>query len=503
MEKTILGIDIGTSSIKCSLFNLDGKEVYALSSTYPTIRSGAGELEIDTEDIFSSLIGNIKDLLEETKERFSIEAIGLCAVMIMPVFLDSHDNVARPIIHWFDNRPYKQYEKLREQKKDLMIADLSGSSLTAEGTINSVLWVKENEPEVYKKTKRFFQLKDYARFRLTGDICTDYGDASGTQLFDSRNWKWNEPLISELGLKKSMFCNTKKPTEIAGTVTKEISLLTGLRQGIPVAVGSGDGITTIFGLGIFREGHTGITVGSAGVVATPSKTYPKDNDMRNYIFCHPFGDRWFSLMATASSGEVFKWYKENILKDTPKTLSELEDEAARSSVPGASGLTFLPYILGARNPLSDPKAYGVLLGMRHHHQRADITRAVLEGLSLEILDIIEAQKDIFRKIDLEVGDYKLSGGILKGTLWKNMLADIIGEDLTVTGSEELGCLGSAMYASVASGAYPDLKEAVSNMVKDKGVIKHDRKNIDTYSKKYSAFKKTYGLFKDRFDDLVI
>ena len=190
-----------------------------------------------------------------------------------------------------------------------------------------------------------------------------------------------------------------------GFLTKEASRLTGLEENIPVAVGSGDGITTIFGLGAYADGQAGITVGSAGIIATTSKLFPEDEKQRSYVFCHPFCDRWYSFMATASSGEIFRWYNKSIIKNDRISYSDLDKEASECPA-GADGLIFLPYLLGSRNPHSNPNACGMMLGLRYKHERKHLTRAILEGICFELMDILKVQEDILSKNKIKIKGYK-------------------------------------------------------------------------------------------------
>ena len=389
-------------------------------------------------------------------------------MMIMPVLLDNDNTVIRPIIHWFDERLQSQYYKLKKSGKDKIIADISGSSLTGESTFNALDWIRENEPLNFARINKFFMIKDFVGFKMTGSMMSDYGDASGSQMLDTKKWQWpdsSREIIDGLNIKKSILPELAKPQDLRGRLTRQASNLTGLPEGIPVAIGSGDGITTIFGLGTYRDGQAGLIVGSAGVLAASAKNFPKDDKFRTYIFCHPFCDRWYSLMATASSGEVFRWYYNSIVKNRDVSMAELDNEAA-SVAPGSDGVMFLPYLLGSRNPYSNPGATGVFLGLRYKHERKHLTRAVLEGISFELLDLLKVEEEILAKNNININEIKLAGGIINSGFWMQLLSDILQKDLVTTSAKELGALGSAVIASVAAGVYKDLETAIKKMVRD-------------------------------------
>ncbi len=498
MKDSILGIDAGTSSIKCGLYDLAGRELFKSSSSYKNIHIDPDRIEIDPAALWNAVAGAIREITDKNSGKYRITAVGLCAIMVMPVLLDRYRNVIRPVIHWFDSRLQEQYFKVKRKGLDRLIAKYSGSALTGESTVNALSWIKEHEPESYKRISVFFMLKDFIRYKLTGEIFSDYGDASGTQMLESKQWRWSNELISGLGFDKNFYPELRRPFEIGGYVTDEASRETGLVRGTPVAIGSGDGITTIFGLGIYREGQSGITVGSAGVIAAPSKSYPEDKKLRAYIFCHPMCDRWFLLMATASSGEIFKWYNENIIADCKITYSDLDREAEGSRA-GSDGLIFLPYLLGSRNPYSNPKASGVLLGLKYRHKRRDITRAILEGISFELADIFEVQEEILSGSGIETDEVKLSGGITRSGFWQQLLADILGRDLVTTEIKELGTLGSSIIAAIAVGAFSDFETAVNSMVKDSYRLEHASRLRDFYRTRLEYFREIYKTLEPKFE----
>ena len=503
-NEVILGIDVGTSSIKCSLFDYTGKEIFTSHSEYGLLNPLPGVFEIDTEVLWNAVIDSIKKIVmqnEEDGKAYRISAIGICAMMIMPVLIDKSNAVIRPVIHWFDERLQGQYYKLKKSGTDKIIAGISGSSLTGESTINALAWIMENEPANFVRINKFFMIKDFVGFKMTGSILSDYGDASGSQMLDTKKWEWpgnNGEVIEGLNIKRSIFPELANPQDLRGKLSREVSNLTGIPEGIPVAIGSGDGISTIFGLGTYKDGQTGLIVGSAGVLATSVRDFPSDDKFRTYIFCHPFCDRWYSMMATASSGEIFRWYYNSVVKNKDLSMSDLDNEAEGVS-PGADGIMFLPYLLGSRNPYSNPGATGVFLGIRYKHERKHLTRAVLEGISFELLDLLKVEEEILAKNKMEIKEVKLAGGIVKSKFWMQLLADILQKDLVTTGAKELGALGSAIIASVSAGVYKDLETAVKNMVKDGIRVKSNPLFKEVYSEKFKLFREMYKTLESKFE----
>lgn len=489
-QAVVLGVDIGTSSIKYSLITPSGECVFSYSGDYPLIKPGPGQFEIGLDDLWRRIAGSIRTVVERSSMDYRIEALCACAMMIMPVFLDAQQRIVRPVIHWQDERLLAQCAKLKAQGKDKLIAGYSGSLLTGESTLNAIEWVREHEPESFKRIAKFIMIKDYIRYRLTRVVCSDFGDASGSLMLDVTHRTWSSETAGELGLPASIFPELRDSDSVVGALTREASVLTGLTEGLPVVVGTGDGISTILGLGIIESGEVGITVGSAGVIGVATERPPIDDQRRNYVFCHPARDRWYSVMATAASGDILRWYRDELLRDAGLGYEELDGEA-RTVEPGSDGLLFLPYILGSRNPYSNPGAYGIFLGLRRKHGRSHLTRAVLEGILLEILDLYITEQEVAEKLGVSLQSVRVSGGIVKSEFWLHMLADILGKNVVLTELDELGTLGCAILAYKAIGYYPSLRDSVKGMVREKRVVEFDRSANTVYRKKFGIFRRAY------------
>jgi xylulokinase len=494
-KEAFLGIDVGTSSIKCSLVGGGGEELTTSSAEYPLLAPGPGMAEIDGETVWDVTARLIRETLGAGRDPIEVRGVGVCAMMIMPVLLDAGRELVRPIIHWHDERLAAQSVRIKKMGKAESVARYSGSLLTAESTINALSWVKEHEPDAYRRIDRFVMIKDFVRLKLCGELASDFGDASGSLLLDVRGWKWSTELIEELGFERSFFPELRRPEECAGRITAAAAAQTGLREGTPVAVGTGDGICTILGLGTIEDGDIGFTVGSAGVIGAVSGKLPLDQGHRNYIFCHPLGRRWYSIMATASSGDALRWYRNRLLGDPATPYAELDRQAA-TVPPGAEGLLFLPYLSGSRNPHSNPEAVGVFVGLRHKHEQRFLTRAVLEGILYELRDLFEVESEILAGTELK--RIKVSGGIVRTAFWSQMLADVLGREVELTQTQELGAFGSCLLASVAAGYHDSLPTAVGRMVKPGRVLPFDGERNRIYSAKYDSFRRLYRQMEPVF-----
>ncbi|MGA2480235.1 MAG: FGGY family carbohydrate kinase [Spirochaetia bacterium] len=503
MKKTaVLGVDVGTSSIKYSLIGARGQCIKSTSGGYSLDSAVPGQFEIDPEKLWDSVAASIRSLLAETTDACTVDAVCICAMMIMPVFLDAKLQVVRPIIHWQDERLLRESVILKEQGKDRLVAEGSGSLLTGESTLNALSWLRRNEPARFRKISGFIMIKDFIRLRLTDMVCTDFGDASGSLLLDPKTRSWNMTLVRALDIPESILPELRGSDEIAGKVSRGASARTGLPEGVPVVTGTGDGICTILGLGVCEKGEVGITVGSAGVVGVSAGEVPLDSLHRNYIFCHPLPDRWFSVMATAASGDILRWYRSEILGNPRMTYAEL-DEQARTVEPGSRGVMFLPYILGSRNPYGNPHAFGEFLGLRRQHDQRCMTRAVLEGILLEVLDLYLTEQEVIERRGGTLEGVRVSGGIVQSAFWLQMLADMLGKDLILTGASELGTLGCSILAFTGIRAYPSLQDAIRAMVTKSNVVRFDPWCHEVYQAKYKIFRQIYTAMEPLFPSLGV
>ncbi len=486
----LLGIDVGTSCAKIGLHDDRGRCLKIVTRDYALMAGAPGEYEIDPEALWQSIAAELRRLAGSIGDVGRVEAISVCGMMIMPVLLDESGKPVRPVIHWQDQRLYAQFAALKESAAAKSVVASSGSMLTGEATINALSWVREHEPERFRRVSSFAMIKDFVRYRLTGALGTDYGDASGTMLLDARTLAWNESALRGLGFGGLRLPALSRPEIVAGSVSREAARLTGLPEGTPVAVGTGDGICTILGLGVVEDGALGITIGTAGVVGTVAGSPPIDERRRNYLFCHPVRGKWYSVMATAASGDVLRWYKDEFLRFSGGDYAALEEEAS-GITPDLSDVLFLPYILGSRNPHGNPEACGAFIGLRKTHSRGHVTRAVLEGILLEVADLVNVQAEIVGDHGRPQAAASISGGIVKSRFWLRMLADILGRDLVVPEAVELGTLGCAMLAAVSIGRYGTIEAAARAMSRVQEVVHFDGEAHELYRKRLACFKNAY------------
>jgi xylulokinase len=379
-----------------------------------------------------------------------------------------------------------------------------GHRISPSYSIEKLMWLKANEPDVYEKTVHMLNAKDYINFRLTGKVATDYSDASGTNAFDLNTFKWSELIVDASGVDGTMLPEARPSTDVLGIVTAEAAEATGLKKGTPVAVGGGDGSCAAVGVGCIRPGMAYNYVGSSSWIALASEKPIVDARMRTMNWAHVVPGYLHPAGTMQTAGSSYQWLRNEICglevaEAEQKGISpyELINEKIEGSPPGANGLLFLPYLLGERTPRWNPNARGAFIGLTLSHKRADILRAVLEGVTYNLCIIA----DIFRE-QVPFDSITVIGGGAKGEVWRQMMADIYNcriQKLSVL--EEATSMGAAVTAGVASEVFEDFK-VIERFVEVDSVHEPDPEASKQYEKMKPVFEKCYQSLVEVYDDLA-
>ncbi|MGM0876758.1 MAG: xylulokinase [Bacillota bacterium] len=489
--KYLLGIDLGTSSVKTSVIDQDGIVCSSSSESYSIQTPFLNWAEQSPEDWWNATKKTIQHCLKMINgNKDEISGIGFSGQMHGLVMLDKKKQVIRPAIIWCDQRSQQQIQHIhsRVDKNEIGVKTLN--ALSPGFLLPSLLWIKENEPEKYEKIDKVVLPKDYIRYRLIGEIGTDTTDGSGTLAFNTANREWANDLIKELELDNSFFPTYHEPYEIAGTVTESASAETGLKAGTPVVFGGADQPMQAVGNGIITPGTISCTIGTGGQLLSPVDKPVYDYSFRTNTFCHV--DSWYVLGANLSAGLSLKWLMQNILYE--ENYDKLNKEASRI-LPGSEKLLYLPYLNGDRTPHMDPNAKGMFFGLQLKHNRYHMTRAVMEGVVFSLRDSLE----IFHTLQIPIHKVIASGGVVNSPLWLQILADIFQKEVYTTSTKEQACLGAAIMAGVGTGAFSSIEEAVGAMVKmSNHVIEPIKENMGVYSDQYELYKYLYIQNKKLF-----
>ncbi len=488
-----IGIDLGSSSVKCAAVDHLGVVKAQAERSYDFDSPRDDWLEVDPERWWELT----RAVLAETVRQFDasqLEAISLCGVMMMAVMLDRDGRAVRPTLSWLDQRTLPQLNRIKESPLEQAIFEATGTAISPSQTVLPLLWVKENEPENFRRIDKVMLPKDYIRFRLTGNIQTDLTDASGTLLLDCRTAEWNREIAEELGLPLHVLPDLVASSQMTGfvrdDVVREIGLPAGTR--LPVIAGAGDGVSMALGLGVVRPGQLGITVGTAGVLTSASSAFVADEKRRCLLFQHPVPNHWCLVTATNTSGEAVRWFTGAMYRNLPESerYAQLMADSGESP-PGSHGLVFLPYLAGSRSPHYDALARGAFLGLHLQCGLPDFARSVMEGVAYELRDCFEVHREVLASQGVAIEDVRISGGIVRNPLWLQILADILGTPLRVPRATELGALGAAMNAAVGVGYYDTHEQAAGAMLAIGSEIEPNPQNRGVYSEGYEAFKSGY------------
>jgi xylulokinase len=492
-----LGIDTSTTSSKALLVDERG-EVIAVASSPHTLQTPRPLWsEQDPREWWEAVSASIKSVLEKAGvggER--IGAVGLTGQMHGLVLLDETGNVLRPAILWNDQRTQSQCDEIHQRIGKEKFIQITGNVVLTGFTAPKILWVKENEPDVYAKAKHVLLPKDYIRYKLTGEYTMDKADGAGTVLFDLKARNWSDEVLAALDIPREWMPQTFEGTEFTGHVTDEAASLTGLKVGTPVAAGGGDQAAGAVGVGAVESGVVALTVGTSGVVFATTPSALIEPKGRLHAFCHAVPDMWHFMGVMLSAAGSLQWYRDTLAPEM--NFDDLLQEA--ESVPaGSEGLQFLPYLSGERTPHPDPLARGAFIGLTLRHSRAHMTRAVLEGVSFGL-------KDSFTLIQNAglgaITQVRASGGGTKSALWRQILASVLEAELVTVNTTEGAAYGAALLASVGAGAWVDVQSACKAVIKITGTTQPNPQDAEPYHKAYSIYQNLYPVLKPSFDKMA-
>ncbi len=497
--KYLIGIDLGTSATKTVLFDEKGKTVCSSSCEYPLYQPKNGWAEQNPDDWYNAGVETVKQVVSESGVNpRDIVSLGISGQMHGLVMLDDNCNVLRPSIIWCDQRTGKECDELTEKLTREKLIDITANPALTGFTASKILWVKNNEPEIFEKCRHILLPKDYLRYKLTGEFATEVSDASGMQLLDVKNRCWSDEMIDAVGIKKEYLAKVYESPEITGYISAEASALTGLTQNTIVVGGAGDNAAAAVGMGVVSDGKAFTTIGTSGVVFAHTDSPVIDPKGRVHTFCCAVPGAWHVMGVTQAAGLSLQWFKKQFCTEeiaeseaAGKDVYEIMTEKASQIQLGSDKLFYLPYLMGERTPHLDPDARGVFFGASAIHTRAHFIRAVLEGVSYSLLDCVE----ILREMNIEVSDMLACGGGGKSKFWRQMLSDMYGVSVGTVKSSEGPALGVAILASVGAGIYPDVVTACKNM------ICYNSEKSDPDNDAHIKYEKLHKIYSDVYKNL--
>ena len=500
--ESFIGVDIGTSSIKVCLIDRTGAIRGAVSQGYELDFPQRGWAEQDADEWWVALQRSLSSLRGRSGVDLgkNIAGIGLSGQMHTLVAVGADNNPVRPAISWTDQRTVAECDFLRERLMHEVFSQ-TGNPPSTGFTFPKLLWIRNHEPEIFARIRTVLLPKDYIRFRLTGEIATDYSDASGTLLFDTARGEWSDSLLSVLRMDRSAFPPVLSSVDRAGALTNEAAKILDLTSGIPVSVGSADVAAAFIGSGAARmDAAAALSLGSAAQIVVASDSPITDPKHRLNLLCHALPGRWLIMGAIQNAGIAVDWCLKQIVQgglDRPALAGGASHREANERVAavkaGSEGVVFLPYLTGERTPHMDEKATGVFFGLRTSHTAFHLYRAVLEGVSYALRDALA----VIEEVNIPVKHILAGGGGTANRTLLSILADVLARRIAVSTQANASAYGAALYALCTANPGFDPASGTSSSA-DHEVIAPNAENVDLYARRFSLYRRLYSSLRADF-----
>ncbi len=493
-DHVLLGLDISTTGAKALLIKPNGDVIGSASVAQTVSNPKPLWSEQNPTDWWEGMAQAIKQALTDNNiSAEQVAAIGMTGQMHGLVLLDAQGEVLRPAILWNDGRTSKQCDEIRARVGKARLIQITGNDALEGFTAPKVLWVSQEEPDVYAKAAHILLPKDYIRYRLTGTMAVDRAGGAGTILFDLKERTWSREIAEALDIPMAWLPPTFEGTEITGQVSAEAAALTGLKAGTPVVGGGGDQAAQATGVGAVEQGVIALTVGTSGVVFAPLDEPAIQPEGRLHAFCHAAPGKWHFMGVMLSAAGSFQWFKDTLASGT--SFDALVTEAEQVPI-GSQGLYFAPYLTGERTPYPDPLARGAWVGLTVRHKRGDMVRSVLEGVAYGLKDsftLIQAAGGI------QINEVRVSGGAAQSATWRQIMADVLGSELHSVNTTEGAAFGAALCAGVGVGLYDDIVSACRSAIQITDTTTPNPENAARYAELYPGYQRLYGDLKPTFD----
>lgn len=491
--RCVLGMDLGTSSLKCVIMDAAGRRLASAEHSYPTQSPHPGWAEQNPDD-WAEAMRAVLDKLRTREPRLmdGLEAIGLCSAAHIPVLLDDANRVIRPAILWSDQRSAAEVLDLSGNHTQLL-EEIALNEAGCTWTLPQLLWIWKHEPDVLRRVRRLLSSKDYLILRLTGEVSMDHASAAATLMLDARSKAWSPHLTALSRLPESAFPPLVDPMAIVGRITAESARALGVPMGIPVIAGTIDSAAEMIGCGILRPGEAGmVRIGSAGGIMLVTDKPTFNSGIITYP--HIVDGLFYKQAGTNACATSLKWIRDLCLTmrgaNAPEFTYENLDQLAAEAKPGASGLMFHPYLQGERAPYWNPELRGSFTGIDQSHGWPQFVRAVMEGVAFSLLDCLS----MFRRDGLDMTAAIMTGGVAKSQIWSQIITDVLGMD-TWTIRHGDSALGACMLSATAVGMFASIDDAVSVCVAKERTIASNRANRDRYDRLFARYQET-GHFLD-------
>lgn len=482
-----IGIDLGTSGVKLILVTKHGRVVKSVSKSYELIIPKPMWTEQDPQAWFDAVMDGLSELTQNHKN--SIEAIGFSGQMHGLVLLDEQDNIIRNAILWNDQRTIEENDYLNtvvgKERLQLYTGNISSTGLTAP----KILWVKHHEPNHFKRISKIMLPKDYIAYRLSGVFATDVSDVSGTLYYDCKNGCYSAEMLSILGITKEQLPTVYQSDQVIGQLKPEIEQVLHLEKPVSIVIGGGDQAVGAVGVGIVESGKCSISLGTSGVVFAAMDSYKIDHVSHLQSYRHANG-KFHMMGVMLSAAGALNWWSEKVFKNF--NYGDFFEKIGTTQIDDQ--LYFLPYLSGERAPINDPYARGVYFGLQLQHRKEHMDRALVEGVTYGLKQILE----LIQKLGIPIDSLRITGGGAKSKVWAQMIADIMNVNVSTIEIEEGPSLGAAILAMVGVKAYPSVDVACQSIIQEKDVFIPNPDHVKIYKQKYQVFSHIYPSIKQVF-----
>ncbi len=481
-----VGVDLGTSSVKIILTDKKGTILKSVSKKYELLLPKPNYSEQNPTDWLNMTVEALQQLLTEHKD---IKGISFSGQMHGLVLLNEKDEVLRPAILWNDQRTENQCDYLNNTiGKEILIKNTGNIALTG-FTAPKILWVKENEPHIFKEIHKIMLPKDYIAYKLSGTFATDVSDASGTLYFDCENKCWSSEMLNILHISKKQLPQVFESYEVIGELKEEYIQKFNLNNVPKIVIGGGDQAVGAIGTGTVKDNSCSLALGTSGVMFVANDKYFVDNKYGMHSFAHANGKYHMMSVMLNAAGAV-NWFFEKVLNRTDYDNISKQIENIEIN----DNLFFLPYLTGERTPINDPNAKGTFVGLTLQHDSSHMFNAVLEGVAFAFRDSYE----IFKELGINIHKMRVTGGGATNKQWVQIIANVLNVQIDYINTNEGGALGACLLAMVGVGEYATVEEATDNIIKVTNSIKPQQEKVEKYNTKYEKFKNIYPAVKKLF-----
>jgi len=485
-----IGIDLGTSGVKIILVTNTGEVIKTVSRSYELLIPKPSWSEQDPNAWYTQTISGLKELVVGYEN--DIKGISFSGQMHGLVILDEQDKVLRNALLWNDQRTTNEVEYLNETVGIKTLLEYTGNIALTGLTAPKILWVKNNEPEIFEQISKVMLPKDYLLFKLSGSFASDVSDLSGTLYFDPKTRTYSKEMLDILGINETMLPSINESYDVVGTLTDDILEELNITQEVKIIAGGGDQAVGAVGVGIVGDGECSISLGTSGVIFVSSKEFAVD--YKSYLQSYAHANGKYHIMAVMlNAAGAIKWWNESVFDSTD--YDKYYERVSKANI--NENLFFLPYLTGERAPINDPYAKGVIYGLGIHHKKEDLDLAIVEGVTFALRDSFE----LIKNLGVDISRVRITGGGAKSNVWAQLISDILDVEVVKIEAQEGPALGAAILAMVGCGEFKSVESACEQIVTLSDLFKPNEEKATYYNKKYQLFTRIYPKLKGLHKDL--